>query len=1183
MLRFRSAPLLAAAVLAWTSHASAQVNTGQLTENGWFSDDTRADGEGAVAAGTNLISTLLTDAPESGVGVAAHDVEIMRQIAFGAAPGVVPAGTWPGAVHLAIGASGSGKSQISHRKDDGVGHFPGSAMGPAFTAEYSWMGDGTVSVTTSLKFAFKTADFGSTGASSRTGENSWDKVLIYEPGNLNGGTADGLWHTESIDYTTGVWWFFDRTAGAGTIGSPMTLSAMSTSPLVFSPGKSVADVYALITAPGAHCTSVQFGIGSGNAGGSVYVNQLATSAYRPGMVTTFGGGHLVCDADVTNAAIYGSGNANGSFTVARSGGIELGLRGKLRFNAFNLPENTYNSNGNGTYSFEAGAPTAGAGWVNPLTTPFWNIEWSVNTDWDGSSGLALDDLTYELGWDFDAGPGADYLVFDLITPDAVIPFTTPTPAPFWDHSIGTNATLAGGGTEATDQPTYLALLAANNLAQNSWSPEFFNESPFDGFDPHVPGRYEVYLAAKLGGSEVVRTAMTIVVEAPVDFDENVTNAAIFGSGNANGSFTTTRVGGLELGMRGKLREPASNVFNSNGDGTYTFTTGSGTGSFPNSEWSFEWSINTDYDGSEPLRTVGSLTYEIGMDNDPGGGTDYLVFDPVSIGTIIPYTVPAGPIPYWDHSMGDNTTPMGGGVEAGNGVTYASYLALFNLAQNSWRPTFYQNTAPYSWNPNVPGRYDYYLAAFDGGQEIARTSITIIVTDGTTLALEGDACQPDRDCNLPGTQIEVELWARNLASDVSGYQAFLDFDDSAMTFEGSESAYAAGIFTGHVQSMASAEVAPGKLRLDGFTAFGSGDSTDEDELLATLVFTVASECVPVAVTFDLGQPFDSEVSHLGVPLATALIDSSPIVGDGTPPIIGTASDIMVTSDAGSGCASAVVTFSPPGATDNCSAVTVACFPPSGSAFPAGETTTVTCVATDACGNTSTSTFDVTVSATNTVMVDVQLVGVTTATTRCIHFKTEDCGVTLDVSLSFDSTGFFSGPIEIPCGDWTMLCAKDRQHTQWDTSALVVSGPSYATVTTLMLEGGDTDDDGDVDINDVTLFLSQFGLIAANGGCPWDTVTRDSDFDNDGAVGSPDYAFLVANWLTTSSCSCTIPASVDPQRLRGLATVRLADARTAAADLNRDGWIDHRDVALFETRHGLSGELSRAMRESEEAGR
>ena len=87
--------LLAASAVA-TGAATAQ-NTGQLSESGWYSDDTRADGAGTASAGTNLISPVLTDDPEgTASGVAAHNAEINRQIVFGAAPGVVPTGTHRG-------------------------------------------------------------------------------------------------------------------------------------------------------------------------------------------------------------------------------------------------------------------------------------------------------------------------------------------------------------------------------------------------------------------------------------------------------------------------------------------------------------------------------------------------------------------------------------------------------------------------------------------------------------------------------------------------------------------------------------------------------------------------------------------------------------------------------------------------------------------------------------------------------------------------------------------------------------------------------------------------------------------------------------------------------------------------------------------------------------------------------
>ena len=84
-----------------------------------------------------------------------------------------------------------------------------------------------------------------------------------------------------------------------------------------------------------------------------------------------------------------------------------------------------------------------------------------------------------------------------------------------------------------------------------------------------------------------------------------------------------------------------------------------------------------------------------------------------------------------------------------------------------------------------------------------------------------------------------------------------------------------------------------------------------------------------------------------------------VNDTQPPLITCPAN--VTAVAGNTCpppTSAVVTFPTPTASDNCPGVTVACNPPSGSAFPVG-TRTVTCTATDTSGNTASCSFAVAV--------------------------------------------------------------------------------------------------------------------------------------------------------------------------------------------------------------------------------
>lgn len=200
----------------------------------------------------------------------------------------------------------------------------------------------------------------------------------------------------------------------------------------------------------------------------------------------------VFDQNVTPDVIFGSGNANGNFTVDRANDVELGLRAKLRHNASGAPENTFNSNGDGTYSFAAGvAPTQSS------PTAVWSFEWSINTAFEQVSGRVLSDLSYELGIDSDPGFGTSFL-----TSDPINTF-------YADHAIGTNATANGGGSVAPflDGTTYAALIDGNNVAQNSWKPHWF----IPGFDPTIDGTYDFYLSASDSSGVLARTSMQVIV------------------------------------------------------------------------------------------------------------------------------------------------------------------------------------------------------------------------------------------------------------------------------------------------------------------------------------------------------------------------------------------------------------------------------------------------------------------------------------------------------------------------------------------------------------------------------------------------------------------------------------------------------------------------------------------------
>lgn len=232
--------------------------------------------------------------------------------------------------------------------------------------------------------------------------------------------------------------------------------------------------------------------------GALFALSILVAAASPALaVITF-------DQNVTPDAIFGSGNVNGFYTVDTVGEVEIGLRAKLRYNASCVAENTFNSNGDGTYSFAAGQPVGAC--AGTSARAIWSYEWSVNTDNVDAVTTNLDDYTYEIGLDYDPSTATSFCTFEPITPGVT--------QPFWDHSIGNNSTANGAGAEFGDVPTYTAALAANNVAQNSWRYEFHdNEIPCGTFDANVDGTYTIYLLAKSGATVVARSEIKVIVGA----------------------------------------------------------------------------------------------------------------------------------------------------------------------------------------------------------------------------------------------------------------------------------------------------------------------------------------------------------------------------------------------------------------------------------------------------------------------------------------------------------------------------------------------------------------------------------------------------------------------------------------------------------------------------------------------
>lgn len=230
---------------------------------------------------------------------------------------------------------------------------------------------------------------------------------------------------------------------------------------------------------------------------------------------------LVFDQNVTPSLIFGSGNDNGSFTIATNEelGIEIGLRGKLRFDSNGNPQNTFNSQGDGTYRFEKGVgrpPNS-----NPLQGE-WSFEWSVNsnvtcmeqdpTPPSEPCTQPLDSFDYELGLDGVAG-----------TDQCRYAFWDPINVPCADHSLGTGSTGNGAGIETNcgtaDAFNYENRTSQFSVAQQSWQYGFFNTGGnylFNDFNPNVSGVYNVYLKVleKETRKELAKVSIHFLISMP---------------------------------------------------------------------------------------------------------------------------------------------------------------------------------------------------------------------------------------------------------------------------------------------------------------------------------------------------------------------------------------------------------------------------------------------------------------------------------------------------------------------------------------------------------------------------------------------------------------------------------------------------------------------------------------------
>lgn len=260
------------------------------------------------------------------------------------------------------------------------------------------------------------------------------------------------------------------------------------------------------------------------------------------------------------------------------------------------------------------------------------------------------------------------------------------------------------------------------------------------------------------------------------------------------------------------------------------------------------------------------------------------------------------------------------------------LAFQPLLSSYTVAPFPQNVQPISSAEVNPGQLNLDGSSDFGGPG---TSADALLATLVFEVLPGADCQTtDVSFRLnPPFFSEVSFEGSPLLTDL--------IDSPLMTLDDTPPDLTVGVIASCYPDISSAEAA-------ALAATTATDLCTPEHLLVFGVDTSGPDC-SATVTVSV----EDECGNVGYANYATRIDDSPPVLTDCP------ADVMVMA-APEAC-SAVVTYSPPTAADDCDGpVPVNCVLPSGSTFPAGDTI-VTCTAVDSCGNSASCGFTVTVDA------------------------------------------------------------------------------------------------------------------------------------------------------------------------------------------------------------------------------
>ncbi len=177
------------------------------------------------------------------------------------------------------------------------------------------------------------------------------------------------------------------------------------------------------------------------------------------------------------------------------------------------------------------------------------------------------------------------------------------------------------------------------------------------------------------------------------------------------------------------------------------------------------------------------------------------------------------------------------------------------------------------------------------------------------------------------------------------------------------------------------------------------------------------------------------------------------------------------------------------------------------------------------------------------------------------RIESAGWATVVEAGFTGATALVPALEVPvAAGYGCVRAKDLGHSLGATTAATVESARYAAAFTLVQ--GDTNDDDAVDVLDFGLFVGDIGGPVA--------TNAPSNFNADLLVNNADFSVIAIHFFSVGE-TCGGAAGAMPVARASVKDLRRAGlGHLAVADLDRNGWLDLRDVAHFAA-HGAGPAL------------